>query len=57
MSDEEAKGTDYLARTIYEPEKIGRIGFVHHPETINMIKTKPKPSMPPKKPGKGGKKC
>lgn len=58
MSDEEAKGTDFLARTVYEPEKIGRIGFIHHSETINMIKIKPKPDKRPPgdKRDKGGKK-
>ncbi len=65
MSDDEAKATDYLARIVIEPERIGRIGFVHHKtqshhKSTAMIKTKPKPAakpMPSKKGGKGGKKC
>ena len=57
MCDDEAKATDYLAKTVIQSRaRIGPIGFVHHKST-DMIKTKPKqkPVAPPKKPGKGGK--
>ncbi len=55
MCDDEAKATDYLAKTVIQSRaRIGPIGFVHHKSTA-MIKTKPKPATSPKKPGKGGK--
>ncbi len=66
MSDDEAKATDYLARTVIQSRAtIGPIGFIHHKtqshhKSIAMIKTKPKPAakpMPSKKGGKGGEKC
>ncbi len=56
MCDDEAKATDYLAKTVIQSRaRIGPIGFVHHKST-DMIKIKPKPAAMPKKPGKGGKK-
>ncbi len=43
--DEEAKGVDYLAKTIILPRKIGPVGFIHHKAQAGAAKPdKPKRS-------------
>lgn len=51
MSDDEVKGTDYLAKEVMltPGKKMGRIGFVHHnPKKAKPMAKKPKPAMRPK---------
>lgn len=47
MSDwDEVKATDYLARTIYESDSIGQIGFIQKPRIrVQAISRKQEPEM------------